>query len=96
VDDTWASSHAAARLARRAGIAVVVAVPEKFTIYPEHLPAWVAKRCRRRTTASAPAWSGMVASRSSICAHHCSPPTRERVYFQTDSHGTTTALPSIW
>jgi len=71
------------------GIAyVVVVVPEKFTIYPEHLPAWVA-----RSTAPSPldrvrdaivrdGRVNFIDLRSALREAKA----RERVYFKTDSH----------
>jgi alginate O-acetyltransferase complex protein AlgJ len=84
----------AAELARRRnwlaarGIAYVVAVvPEKFTIYPEHLPAWVAK------SAQPPPYDRVIAALqgSGVVLLDLRPAlraakARERVYYQTDSH----------
>jgi alginate O-acetyltransferase complex protein AlgJ len=70
------------------GIAYVVAVvPEKFTIYPEHLPEWVA-----RSTQPSPYDRVIAALRGSGIAPLDLRPAlreaklRERVYYQTDSH----------
>jgi alginate O-acetyltransferase complex protein AlgJ len=85
----------AAELARRGewlaskGIAyVVVVVPDKFTIYSEHLPAWVA-----RGTAPTPydRVRDALARDGRVTFVDLRPPllaakARERVYFQTDSH----------
>ena len=84
-----------AELARRSewlaskGIAyVVVVVPDKFTIYPEHLPAWVARAAKPSPydrVRDALARDGRVAFvdlRPALTAAKA----QERVYFQTDSH----------
>jgi len=70
------------------GIAYVVAVvPEKFTIYPEYLPAWVAKSAQ-----PSPYDRVVAALRASGVAFIDLRPVlraakaRERVYFKTDSH----------
>ena len=87
--------NSVAELARRRewlaarGIAyLVVVVPEKFTIYPEHLPAWVA-RMKGPTPydrfAAAIAEDGRVPFvdlRPALNAAKSS----ERVYYKTDSH----------
>jgi hypothetical protein len=71
------------------GIAyVVIAVPEKFTIYPEHLPAWIAKSPlpspydRVRAAVERDGRVTFVDLREPLLAAKA----RERVYFQTDSH----------
>ena len=75
-------------LAARGIAYVVVVVPEKFTIYPEHLPTWVVRSPRRRRTiACAPPSERdgrvpFVDLRAPLLAAKA----RERVYFQTDSH----------
>jgi alginate O-acetyltransferase complex protein AlgJ len=70
------------------GTAYVVAiVPEKFTIYPEFLPGWVAK-----STRPSPYDSVVAALQGSRVALIDLRPalrtakTRDRVYYQTDSH----------
>jgi alginate O-acetyltransferase complex protein AlgJ len=84
-----------AELARRRdwlaaqGIAyVVVAVPEKFTIYPEHLPPWIAKAPaptpydRVRAAIAADGRVNFVDLRPALRDAKA----RERVYYMTDSH----------
>jgi hypothetical protein len=84
-----------AELARRhdwlaaRGIAyVVVAVPEKFTIYPEHLPPWIAQAPgptpydRVRAAIAADGRVNFVDLRPALRAAKA----RERVYYMTDSH----------
>jgi hypothetical protein len=67
---------------------VVVAVPEKFTIYPEHLPAWVAKSPlpspydRVRDGVKRDGRVTFIDLRAPLLAAK----SRERVYFKTDSH----------
>jgi hypothetical protein len=85
----------AAELARRArflaahGIAyVVTVVPEKFTIYPEHLPAWAAPRMPRTPLdrlAAALAADGVVRF-VDLRAPLRAAKARERVYYTSDSH----------
>jgi len=87
--------NTAAELGRRhdwlaaRGIAyVVVVVPEKFTIYPEFLPAWTAKAPppspydRVRAAVEKDGRVTFVDLRPALAAAK----SRERVYFQTDSH----------
>jgi hypothetical protein len=75
-------------LAARGIAYVVVAAPEKFTIYPEHLPAWIAKSPlpspydRVRAAVERDGRVTFVDLRAPLLAAK----TRERVYFQTDSH----------
>ena len=71
------------------GIAyVVVAVPEKFTIYPEHLPQWVARAPgpspydRVKAAIERDGRVSFVDLRPALFAAKA----RERVYYQTDSH----------
>jgi len=71
------------------GIAyVVVVVPEKFTIYPEHLPAWVARSSapspfdRVRDAIARDGRVNFVDLRPALRDAK----SRERVYFKTDSH----------
>lgn len=84
-----------AELARRRdwlaarGIGYVVAVvPEKYTIYPEHLPAWVARMPgptpydRVRAAIERDGRVTLVDLRPALRAAKA----RERVYYQTDSH----------
>lgn len=84
-----------AELARRRewlaarGIAyVVVVVPEKFTIYPEHLPAWIARAdapTPHDRVVAAVAKEGrvtLVDLRPALRAAKA----RDRVYYMTDSH----------
>jgi hypothetical protein len=84
-----------AELARRRewlatlGIAyLVVVVPEKFTIYPEHLPAWVTAAPgptpydRVRDAIARDGRVSFVDLRPALRDAK----TRERIYFQTDSH----------
>src|SRR5690606_12517296 len=93
--DTSAIERSAAEFARRRnwlaarGVAYLVAVaPEKFTIYPEHLPRWVAP-------SDAPSPYDRLAdalAREGAASFVDLRPTlreaklRERVYFKTDSH----------
>ena len=70
------------------GIAYVVAVvPEKFTIYPEFLPAWVGPPVQPsphdRVVAAA---SGSGLALLDLRPALRDAKTRERVYYQTDSH----------
>lgn len=75
-------------LAARGIAYVVIAAPEKFTIYPEHLPAWIAKSPlpspydRVRAAVERDGRVMFVDPRASLLAAKA----RERVYFQTDSH----------
>jgi hypothetical protein len=75
-------------LAARGIAYVVVAVPEKFTIYPEHLPSWVAKAPaptpydRVRAALEKDGRVTFVDLRAPLQAAKA----RERVYYQTDSH----------
>lgn len=71
------------------GIAyVVMVVPEKFTIYPEHLPAWIAKGAgptphdRLATALAAHPELAFVDLRGPLTAAK----SRELVYYKTDSH----------
>jgi len=71
------------------GIAyVVVVVPEKFTIYPEHLPAWVARDNapspfdRVRDAIARDGRVNFVDLRPALRDAK----SRERVYYKTDSH----------
>jgi alginate O-acetyltransferase complex protein AlgJ len=70
------------------GIGYVVAiVPEKYTIYPEHLPAWVtasplASPQDRVVAAMADSGVTLLDLRPALRAAKA----RERVYYQTDSH----------
>ncbi|TMG98050.1 MAG: hypothetical protein E6H71_07085 [Betaproteobacteria bacterium] len=71
------------------GIAYVVTiVPEKYTIYPEHLPVWVAKGDapppleRLMVAISADGNVRFVDLRAPLAAAK----VRERVYYTTDSH----------
>lgn len=71
------------------GIAyVVVVVPEKFTIYPEYLPAWVARSAdptphdRVRDAIARDGRVNFVDLRPALLEAK----SRERVYFKTDSH----------
>jgi alginate O-acetyltransferase complex protein AlgJ len=70
------------------GIAYVVAiVPEKFTIYPEHLPAWVGPSMQPTPydrVVAALANSGVVLLDLRPALRDAK--ARERVYYQTDSH----------
>ena len=70
------------------GIAYVVAiVPEKFTIYPEFLPAWVAKSAQPSPYDSVVA--GLQGSRVAFIDLRPAlraAKARDRVYYQTDSH----------
>ncbi len=71
------------------GIAYVVAiVPEKYTIYPEHLPAWI-----RKAEGPTPydRFVQAVAQHPELAFVDLRPPlrearTRELVYYKTDSH----------
>ena len=74
-------------LAARSIAYVVAVVPEKFTIYPEFLPAWVGPPVQPSPHDRVVA----AASRSGIALLDLRPAlreakTRERVYYQTDSH----------
>lgn len=71
------------------GIAYVVAVvPEKFTIYPEHLPAWVMRSPnptpydRMRDAMTADGRVNFIDLRPALRDAKA----RQRVYFKTDSH----------
>ena len=88
-------ANTVAELARRRdwlaaqGIAyVVVVVPEKFTIYPEHLPPWIAKSPqptpydRVRDAIAADGRVNFVDLRPALRDAKA----RERVYYLTDSH----------
>ena len=66
---------------------VVVIVPEKYTIYPEHLPAWVARSPQpspydRLVAAVAGSGVALLDLRPALRAAK----TRARIYYQTDSH----------
>jgi len=66
---------------------VVVIVPEKYTIYPEHLPAWVARSPQpspydRVVAAVANSGVTLIDLRPALRAAKVG----ERVYYQTDSH----------
>src|SRR6185436_13342117 len=67
---------------------VVVVVPEKFTIYPEYLPAWIARSPlpspydRVRAAVERDGRVTFVDLRAPLLAAKA----RERLYFQTDSH----------
>ena len=71
------------------GIAYVVAVvPEKFTIYPEYLPGWIAKSAQPSPYDSVAA---AMRAESRVAFIDLRPAlrtakARERVYYQTDSH----------
>ena len=75
-------------LAERGIAYAVIVVPEKFTIYPEHLPAWIAKSPlaspfdRVRAAVERDGRITFVDPRAALLAAKA----RERVYFQTDSH----------
>lgn len=75
-------------LAARGIAHVVVIVPEKFTIYPEYLPSWVAKAPtptpydRVRAAIARAGRVTFVDLRPALLAAKAS----ERVYYQTDSH----------
>jgi hypothetical protein len=75
-------------LAERGIAYAVIVVPEKFTIYPEHLPAWIAKSPlaspfdRVRAAVERAGRITFVDPRAALLAAKA----RERVYFQTDSH----------
>lgn len=75
-------------LAARGIAYVVVVVPEKFTIYPEFLPAWIAKAPpptpydRVRAAVERDGRVPFVDLRGPLVAAKA----RERVYYQTDSH----------
>ena len=70
------------------GIAYVVAiVPEKFTIYPEHLPAWISASTQpsphdRIVAALANSGVALLDLRPALRDAKA----RDRVYYQTDSH----------
>jgi hypothetical protein len=66
---------------------VVVIVPEKYTIYPEHLPAWVQRSTQptpydRVVAAVAGSGVTLIDLRPALRAAKA----RDRVYYQTDSH----------
>jgi hypothetical protein len=89
VDNSVAElAHRAEWLASRGIAYVVVAVPEKYTIYPEHLPSWVVKAPQPTPydrMAAAIAKDGRVTFvdlRPALLAAKA----RERIYYQTDSH----------
>ncbi|HTQ01557.1 MAG TPA: hypothetical protein VMN56_19730 [Casimicrobiaceae bacterium] len=89
VDGTVAELGRRAEWLAARGIAyVVVAVPDKFTIYPEHLPAWVAHAPppspydRIRDAIARDGRVTFVDLRAPLVAAKA----RERVYYQTDSH----------
>jgi alginate O-acetyltransferase complex protein AlgJ len=75
-------------LAARGIAYVVMVVPEKFTIYPEHLPAWVARSPeptpydRLRAGLERDGRVTFVDLRPALRAAKA----RDRVYYQTDSH----------
>lgn len=75
-------------LAARGIAYVVMVVPEKFTIYPEHLPGWITKApapTPHDRVSAALAKDGRVTFidlRATLRAAKA----RERVYYQTDSH----------
>lgn len=75
-------------LAARGIAYVVVAVPDKFTIYPEHLPAWVTRSTRPspydrvRDALERDGRVTFVDLRPALIKAK----SRERVYFKTDSH----------
>ena len=74
-------------LAARSIAYVVAVVPEKFTIYPEFLPVWVGPPAQPSPFDRVVA----AASRSDMALLDLRPvlldaKTRERVYYQTDSH----------
>ena len=74
-------------LAARGIAYVVAAVPEKFTIYPEYLPAWVVRSTQpspHDRVVAALAKSGIVLLdlRPALLAAKA----RDRVYYKTDSH----------
>ena len=89
VDDTVAEFRRRNEWLAARGIAyVVVVVPEKFTIYPEHLPAWVARSPgatpydRVRDALRREGHVTFVDLRPALLAAK----SRERLYFKTDSH----------
>jgi alginate O-acetyltransferase complex protein AlgJ len=89
VDNTVAEfAHRKAWLAARGIAYVVVVVPEKFTIYPEHLPGWIARSPqptpydRVRDAVKKDGSVAFVDLRPALRAAKA----RERVYYQTDSH----------
>jgi len=89
VDNTVAEfAHRRDWLAARGIAYVVMVVPEKFTIYPEHLPAW-AKRAEAPTpydrVRDAIARDGRVAFVDLRPALRAAK-SRERNYYMTDSH----------
>jgi hypothetical protein len=75
-------------LAARGIAYVVMVVPEKFTVYPEHLPAWIAKSPlpspydRVRAAVERGGGVTFIDLRGPLLAAKA----RERVYYQTDSH----------
>jgi len=75
-------------LAARGIAYVVVAVPEKFTIYPEHLPSWVARgtgptpQDRIKAALERDGRVPFVDLRPALTAAK----GRERLYYKTDSH----------
>ena len=89
VDDTVAEFRRRNEWLAARGIAyLVVVVPEKFTIYPEHLPAWVARSPgatpydRVRDALRREGHVTFVDLRPALLAAKA----RERLYFKTDSH----------
>ena len=75
-------------LAARGIAYVVVAVPEKFTIYPEYLPSWVARAPQptpQDRVKAALARDGRVTFVDLRPALTAAKP-RERLYYKTDSH----------
>jgi len=74
-------------LAARGIAYVVVVVPEKFTIYPEHLPPWIVKSPQAtpydRVVA---ALQGSTVTLLDLRPALRAAKARERVYYQTDSH----------
>ncbi len=89
VDNTAAElERRRAWLAERGIAYLVVAVPEKFTIYPEHLPPWVARMegptpyDRVRDAISRDGRVRFIDLRDALRAAKA----RERVYYMTDSH----------
>ena len=89
VDNTVAEFARRKQWLAARGIAYVVAVvPEKFTIYPEHLPSWVARSPlptpydRLRAAMARDGRVAFVDLRAPLLAAKA----RERVYYKTDSH----------
>ena len=89
VDGTVAElAHRRDWLAARGIAYVVMVVPEKFTIYPEHLPGWIAKSPaptpydRVRDAVAKDGRVAFVDLRPALRAAKA----RERLYYQTDSH----------